>query len=183
MCRRNANFLPFQFSILLEEYVLKIWFAKTIKEESDDVAVMNALWGNGVLLIVQRVSPFSYFLVLSIPWESFLRLLRAGYRNTEFKMLSYIFFILNYEHSHLWRVELSKEKKRPILLLVYQPSHPLSSNIRKLGKKLEKKDERKTFRLFDINPARARSKFQRFSLASFSHAKCDFSHFRLRTLY
>lgn len=182
MHRRNASFLPFRFSTLSEEYVLKIWLAKTIKGESDDVAVMNALWGNGVPLIVQRVSPSSYFLILSIPWESSLRLLRAGHRNIEFKMHSYIFFILNYEYGHLWRVELSKEKKRPILLLVHQLSYLLSSNIRKLGKKL---DERKTFRLFDINPARARFKFRfrRFSLASFSHAKRDFSHFRLRTLY
>lgn len=66
MRRRNASFLPFRFSTLSEEYVLKIWLAKTIKGESDDVAVMNALWGNGVPLIVQRVSPSSYFLILSL---------------------------------------------------------------------------------------------------------------------
>lgn len=69
-------------------------------------------------LIVQRVSP-SYFLILSVPWES-SRFLRTDYRNTKFKMHSYIFFILNYEHGHLWRVELSKEKRRSLLLLVHQ---------------------------------------------------------------
>lgn len=52
------------FTTPSEEDVLKIWLAKTIKGESDDVAVMNALWGNGVPLIVQRVSPSSHFLVL-----------------------------------------------------------------------------------------------------------------------
>lgn len=33
-------FSPFD---LVEEHILKIWLAKTIKGESDDVAVMNAL--------------------------------------------------------------------------------------------------------------------------------------------
>lgn len=105
------------------------------RERRGVVAVMNASWGNGVPLIVQRVVPSlrlsrpfsrsccsflrlrstSLFLPPSLPFSVSLSLQRRRRVRTEFKMHGYASFILNYELERLWPGESSvteRERER-----------------------------------------------------------------------
>lgn len=145
-------FSQFSFSLFLSRALLGVSESRNRgREHRGVVAVMNASWGNGVPLIVQRVVPSlglsrpffplvllfsaaSFHLSLSLPpLSSRLSLQRRRQVRTEFKMHGYASFILNYELERLWPGESSitergREREKTAIRL------SLVELVRELGK-------------------------------------------------
>lgn len=153
---------PFPLSLIRSLFRKLDWESQSRnggREHRGVVAVMNASWGNGVPLIVQRVVPplrpshsfFCMFCCSFCGFASLLSLQRRRRVRTEFKMHGYASFILNYELERLWPGESSvtaKEEERRTGGEKKQRFAAPSSNS---SRNSEKVDESETFDISDTD--------------------------------